>query len=91
MCMVSNIGDSYGEMFPGKWPQYNPPLEVVIVNNSAEIEALRNEIKALKKLLLAAKKFDEQTGQPDCEMDEKVNLIRAIAKMVGVDMKDVFP
>lgn len=89
--MVSNIGDSWGKTFPEKWPQYNPPTEVVIVNNSEEIEALRKEVEELKKLLLAAKKFDEKTGQPDCEMDEKVKLIKSIAKMVGVDMKDVFP
>lgn len=55
-----------------------------------EFEALRKEIEELKKLLLAAKAFDEATGQPDCEMDEKVALIRQIADLVGVDVDEVF-
>ncbi len=56
----------------------------------AEFDALRREMEELKKLLTAAKQFDEATGQPDCEMDEKVTLIKAIAKLVGVDLGDVF-
>ena len=45
--------------------------------------------EAMKELLKAAKKFDEATGQPDCEMKEKVDLLRKIAKMVGVDFEEV--
>jgi hypothetical protein len=56
-----------------------------------DITALRAEILELRELLLAAKKFDEATNQPDCHMDEKVALIKAIAKLVNVDMKDIFP
>lgn len=31
-----------------------------------------------------------QPGQPDCEMDDKVNLIKRVAELVGVDIKDIF-
>ncbi len=44
----------------------------------------------MKKLLQAAKRFDEATGQPHCEIDEKVRLIKEIAKLVGVELGDVF-
>lgn len=41
-------------------------------------------------MLKAAKAFDTATGQPDCEMDDKVKLIKEVAKMVGVDLGDIF-
>lgn len=53
-------------------------------------ESLQNEMRELKKLLIAAKKYDEATGQPNCEMDEKVKLIKSIAEVLGVDMSEVF-
>jgi archaellum component FlaC len=88
--MVSNIGDGFKDQFPQKWPNFNPlPADPSSVSR-IEFEALRREIEELKNLLVAAKKFDEATGQPHCEMDEKVKLIKAIAKMVGVDLGDVF-
>jgi len=37
-----------------------------------------------------AKVFDAITEQPDCEVDEKVALIKRIAELVGVDLHDVF-
>ena len=55
-----------------------------------EFDKLKKEVEELKELLKAAKKFDENTGQPHCENDEKVELIKRIANLVGVDMKGVF-
>ena len=55
-----------------------------------EFESLKKEMQELKALLLAAKHFDEKTDQHDCETDEKVELIKRIAELVGVDMKEVF-
>jgi len=89
--MVSNIGDGYGDMFPQKWPQfYPPPVTIMPGVSQADFDALRREVQELKKLLEAAKKFDDATGQRDCEMEEKVKLLKAIAKLVGVDLGDVF-
>jgi hypothetical protein len=47
-------------------------------------------MEELRKLLVAAKDFDVVTGQPDCEVDDKVALIKRLAELVGVDMSDVF-
>lgn len=55
-----------------------------------EFNALKKEVKELRKLLLAAKEFDEATGQADCEMDEKIEFIRQLADFVGVDLDEVF-
>ena len=98
--MVSNIGDNWKETFPQKWPNFNPPPDdppnpivwpVALPQvTRQEFDALKAEIEALKILLQAAKKFDDSTGQPHCEMDEKVELIKRIAKLVGVELGDVF-
>lgn len=91
MCMVSNVGDGWAEKFPDKWPNIKPPYIYPAQSISQdEFNALKREVKELKKLLEAAKKFDALTGQPDCEMDEKVKLIKAIAKLVGVDLGEIF-
>ena len=37
-----------------------------------------------------AKEIDRVTGQPDCEMDEKVAIIKRFAEVVGVDLSEVF-
>lgn len=124
MCVVSNLGDQWGQTFPYRWPQvplqpapYDVPhpfepvqdalRECVHCGNErghflhapfepddsvsrADFEKLREEMEELKELLKAAKRFDEATGQPDCEMDEKIELIRRVADMVGVDVDEVF-
>lgn len=101
--MVSNIGDQWGRQLPERWPDvvpspsFPPPASPSVIPwpplgpvSREEFEALRKEMEELKQLLQAAKRFDEATGQPDCHMDEKVKLIKAVAKMVGVDLGDVF-
>ena len=55
-----------------------------------EFDALKKEVEELKQLLKAAKKFDEETGQPDCHMDDKVEFIKKLAEYVGVDLEDIF-
>ncbi len=89
MCMVSAVGDNFKDSFPNKWPQFNQPFPAPEVSR-ADLDALRKEMAELKKLLSAAKKFDDSTGQPHCEMDEKVDLIKKLAALVGVDLEDVF-
>lgn len=81
-----------------KLPPYSPPTTAPIIPSepetesasSEQIEALREEIVELKKLLLQAKEFDDKTGQPECEDAEKVALVRKLAEFVGVDMEEVF-
>lgn len=46
--------------------------------NSWDYEALEE----FKKLLEAAKKFDEKTGQPDCEDPEKAKWIEIVERKV---------
>ena len=52
------------------------------VVSRAEFDKLKRDVEELKR----AKEYDE----PDCEMDEKVELIRKVAELVGVDIEDLF-
>lgn len=97
MCVVSNIGDNYRDNFQPRWP--NVPIQPNYVPSQTrpllpvsreEFEALKKEVEELKVLLKAAKKFDEQTNQPDCHMDDKVDFIKKLAQYVGVDLEDIF-
>lgn len=94
MCAVSNIGDFYGRTVPERYPWVQPNLPNTVITlppeiTKAEFDALKREVEELKKLLTAAKAFDAATGQPDCEQDEKVALLKRIAELVGVDLDEV--
>lgn len=95
MCVVSNMGDQWAIDTPQRYPTLIPgtssaPIWPSDDVSKEEFEALKNEVAELKILLLAAKRFDEATGQKDCEMDEKIEFIRTVAEFVGVDVDDVF-
>lgn len=95
MCMVSNITQPWAQSIP-QWippltnpepPPFAPPMTWP---TRAEFASLKREVEELKKLLQAAKAFDEATGQPDCEMEEKVEIVKKVAELVGVDLGDIF-
>jgi hypothetical protein len=103
MCAVSMAGDYWRDQLPQK-PYYPgiqpfihpsggavsglPPLMHQVTK--AEFDALKRDVEELKKLLTAAKKYDEAVGEPDCEVEDKVELIKKVAKLVGVSMDDIF-
>jgi hypothetical protein len=89
MCVVSNIGDYAKDNIPLQHPWVITTTTGAEVSRS-EFEALKAEMLELKELLKAAKKFDEATGQPDCELDEKVAMLKKFAELVGVDLSEIF-
>ena len=94
MCVVSMIGDHYREKWEPQFPQ-NPvqPYQVFPYNPPSryEFDELKKEVLEMKELLKRAKKYDEETGQKDCEMEDKVALLKKVAEMVGVSLDDIFP
>lgn len=96
MCVVSMVGDHYAD----RWQRYVLPpsplnpfpsvTQIEVPVSRAEFEALKREVEDMKALLKRAKKYDEETGQPDCEVDDKVALLKRVAEAVGVDLSEVF-
>lgn len=86
MCMVSMVMNGWQEQH--KWEQ--PHLTFTLPVGREEFEALKREVESLKKVLKAARLYDSETGQPDCEMEDKKRLLMEIAEKLGIDMSEVF-
>lgn len=44
------------------------------------------EVEEFRELLRRARKYDKRNNEPDCEMEEKRERLRAIAKELGVEI-----
>lgn len=96
--MVSNVMDSYTPWWDDKNNPNNPntppftPEKVTDWINSVprmEFEALKKEVKELRKVIEAAAEFDKKTNQPNCHNDEKLALLKALADALGVDLSNI--
>lgn len=84
MCVVSNVGDYWTkEVFP------NYPKAPIDTWSLSEVVRLKRDLEALKKLLKAALEFDQATGQPHCEHEAKIKLIKQMADIAGVDLEGI--
>lgn len=97
MCVVSMVGDRYTERWPwATTPIYPAPNTGAGTTTNypavskAEFDALKRDVEEMKELLKAAKAIDVALGEPDCEQDEKLAVLRRVAELVGVDLEDVF-
>lgn len=54
-----------------------------------DFDRLREEVEIMKEQLKLAKEYDEKNGEPNCEIDAKMKLLREIAKLVGIDLDEV--
>lgn len=94
MCVISFIGDHYAE----RWQPYvtppNTTTPFVFTQpqpiSRDEFDLLKREVENVKELLIKAKRYDEDHDEADCSMDEKVDVLRKVAEMVGVDLSEVF-
>lgn len=97
MCTMSMVGDHYNDMwrrkdwYPGSLnPIPFPQQQTLVIQppevTRAEFDELKRQVGEMVLLLKRAKKYDEDNGEPDCEIDEKMDLLRKVAKMVGVDL-----
>ena len=104
MCTVSLIAQDFGDRWRDRLQQpYLPQQEPFDMNkyvefmkqhspvSRAEFDARKKDLEAVKKLLAAAKVYDAETGQPDCEDAAKTKLFRDLAKVLNVDLADIFP
>lgn len=95
----------YNPYAPG-WPNVmptNPPpdedneikfpsnFKIVTPVSREEFDKLKKEVEEMKDLMQKAIEIDKKTGQPNCEMEEKLAILRAVAKAVGVNLDDILP
>lgn len=96
MCAVSNVGDQWNQKFSNGLSQQggnavNQSFQAMTpMMSHYEFEQLKAEVLQMKAELAAAKRQDEIDGSPDCEMEEKIATLKAIAKLVGVNLEDIF-
>jgi len=98
MCVVSMIGEHFRETLPKQHPQIFPqapdgvpvwmPLAsgVVAPVSREEFLVLKKTVDEMVVLLRRAKLYDEEHNEPDCEIEEKMDLLRKVARLVGVDL-----
>lgn len=87
MCVVSMIGDHYSDKW--KQPNYQQIFSTFPEVSRHEFEALKKEVLEMKELLKKAVEYDKKNNEPACEIEEKVALLKKIAELVGVDLKDI--
>ena len=51
---------------------------------------MKAEMEDMKKLLQMAVDYDKRTNQHHCEMEEKVAVLKQLAKIFDIDLKDIF-
>jgi hypothetical protein len=98
MCVVSNTGDFFGQRIPREYPWVTPsnpgtwthPFIVPAPPSKEELDKLKREVDLMKELLVSAKKYDQDNNEPECEIDEKIEKLKAIASIVGISLDDVF-
>src|SRR5215470_1378713 len=61
-----------------------PTITIGSEISRAEFDDLKRQVLEMKELLKRAKAYDEANGEPECEIDEKMELLRKIAAAVGV-------
>lgn len=100
MCVVSMVGEHYNDKWkPFKyhhWPAIEPwpdspkvpypGARPIIPVDRVEFDDLKKQVEEMIALMKRAKKYDEDNNEPDCEVDEKMDLLRKVAKLVGVDL-----
>ena len=89
MCVVSMVGDHYRDLVPRR-PWYDPVRIIRDSTTEKEIAEIKKELEEVKELLKKAKKYDEDNNEPECEIDEKVELLKRLSDKLDVDLSEVF-
>lgn len=100
MCVASMISDSWTNNLPNTYPNAYPLLYVnryefdaQVKKNEAlqkEVDTLKKDLEELRELMKAAQKYDEATGQKDCEQEEKIATFKKLADLLGIDLTGMF-
>src|SRR5690348_2768046 len=98
MCVVSSMGDHFQKkwtdpqnpLFPYTQPGTGVTQFPISPVSAEEFNALKKEVEEMKAILIRAKLYDIKNNEPNCEMEDKVELLKRVAKLFGVDLSEVF-
>lgn len=96
MCVYSMIVDHYGDKWykriPQPWtePAVQPSAPYVpypVYTPVVVPQISPADIAEFYELLRKAREYDKKHGEPDCELDEKKERLKSIAKALGVKIE----
>lgn len=102
MCVVSMVGDHFQDKWTDPQYPYYPQIKTITTDSidfdeilkgkvtRAEFDALKKEVEEMKKLLERAAEYDKRNNEPNCEMEDKVALLKKVAEAVGVNLDEIF-
>lgn len=99
MCVVSMIGDqavkTWPPQYPDIWKDRVLPTDIDTLRNNTDAQRitelerqlrdLTREFEIFRGLITAGKQYDIDNEEPHCEQDEKVEILRKVAKLLGVE------
>ncbi len=86
MCVISMVATDWLERpttTQVDWTVTNWPGTV----SKEEFDALKKDVENLKVLLKKAKIYDDEHDQPECQDEEKMEILRKIADVLGIDLE----
>ena len=91
MCVVSMVGDFYWDKFKDYNERFIIPastnaIHIYVGISRDEFDNLKKEVETMKELLKRAKLYDEKNNEPGCEIADKMDFLRKIAELVGIDL-----
>lgn len=92
MCVVSMVMDHYHEKWTPLWTQPLQPAQPSVpiwTQPPPTPKILQEEVDEFRRLLKRAREYDRRMGEPDCELAEKKDALKKIAKALGVDISFV--
>ena len=88
MCVVSLVMQTKtDEWFQRYWYQPVSPMPVPLPPPNPMVPLpTKEEVDEFRRLLEKAREYDRKNNEPDCEMEEKRDKLRALAKELGVEI-----
>jgi len=73
-----------------EWWKPQPPQDFKLTEELTKLwqqQQLNEKIKELEELLQRAREYDKRNNEPDCELSEKKETLRTLAKQLGVEIR----
>lgn len=93
MCVLSMVMQSQANDWIQRYwpPPYVMPAPATPLSIPSPVTSppTQEEIDFFRRLMKDAKEYDTKNGEPDCELGDKKEMLRKMAKALGVKVKFV--